>query len=270
MPIPHSSLPHPRMGRQDCSTILAAYLCRDPGKQFGQSRHFLLCPAPTPAIEMAGFDCVPCLFPDDRNFEMAGFRSAPFSDPGGRNGRVCHAQLTEYCRFVRRKTGNRHGREATKDTWAEDFRPANDLDPKDSMKTKAMNTASIEHREGPSPTHDLTDKRVVVVGGKTGIGLGVARAAQAAGANVVVASRRLRLHEKGGKEHEMPVHHLLEQILNEYVETAGLRSGQPLFQSVNSAGTAVTGRALNRYNAWAAIRKRAKAAGFLTPVGCHT
>jgi integrase len=32
----------------------------------------------------------------------------------------------------------------------------------------------------------------------------------------------------------------------------------------------VTGRALNRYNAWAAIRKRAKAAGFLTPVGYHT
>ena len=46
------------------------------------------------------------------------------------------------------------------------------------------------------------------------------------------ARRRLRLHEKGGKEHEMPVHHLLEQILNEYVEAAGLRSGQPLFQSV--------------------------------------
>src|SRR5271154_4188984 len=64
----------------------------------------------------------------------------------------------------------------------------------------------------------------------------------------------------------MPVHHLLEQILNEYVEAAGLRSGQPLFQSVNSAGTAVTGRSLNRCNAWAAIRKRAKAAGFLTPL----
>jgi hypothetical protein len=63
----------------------------------------------------------------------------------------------------------------------------------------------------------------------------------------------------------MPVHHLLEQILNEYIEAAGLQSGQPLFQSVNSAGTAVTGRALNRYNAWAAIRKRAKAAGFSRP-----
>jgi hypothetical protein len=44
----------------------------------------------------------------------------------------------------------------------------------------------------------------------------------------------------------MPVHHLLEQILNEYIVVAGLQSRQPLFQSVNSAGTAVTGRALNR------------------------
>jgi len=32
----------------------------------------------------------------------------------------------------------------------------------------------------------------------------------------------------------------------------------------------MTGRVLNRYNAWSAIRKWAKAAGFLTPVGCHT
>ena len=58
------------------------------------------------------------------------------------------------------------------------------------------------------------------------------------------ARRRLRLHEKGGKEHEMPAHHLLEEILNEYIAAAGLQSGQPLFQSVNSVGTEVTGRAL--------------------------
>jgi hypothetical protein len=55
------------------------------------------------------------------------------------------------------------------------------------------------------------------------------------------------------EEHDMPVHHLLDRILDEYIVVAGLQSGQPLFQSVNSAGTAVTGRALNRYNAWAAI-----------------
>jgi NAD(P)-dependent dehydrogenase (short-subunit alcohol dehydrogenase family) len=53
-----------------------------------------------------------------------------------------------------------------------------------------MNTDSIEHKEEPSPAHNLAGKRVVVVGGKTGIGLGVAQAAQAAGASVVVASRR--------------------------------------------------------------------------------
>src|SRR5437868_9595781 len=82
------------------------------------------------------------------------------------------------------------------------------------------------------------------------------------------ARRRLRLHEKGGKEHDMPVHHLLERILDEYIVVAGLQSGQPLFQSLNSVGTAVTGRALNRYNAWAAIRMRAKSAGFLTLVAC--
>jgi integrase/recombinase XerD len=62
----------------------------------------------------------------------------------------------------------------------------------------------------------------------------------------------------------------LSRILKEYIAAAGLQSRQPLFQSVNSLGTAGTGRALNRYNAGAAIWKRAKAAGFLTPVGCHT
>ena len=32
----------------------------------------------------------------------------------------------------------------------------------------------------------------------------------------------------------------------------------------------LSGPALNRYNAWAAIRKRARNAGFLMPLGCHT
>jgi NAD(P)-dependent dehydrogenase (short-subunit alcohol dehydrogenase family) len=64
------------------------------------------------------------------------------------------------------------------------------LKPKRTCKDKAMNNASIQHKAERSPTHDLTGQRVVVVGGKTGIGLGIARTAQAAGATVVVASRR--------------------------------------------------------------------------------
>ncbi len=53
-----------------------------------------------------------------------------------------------------------------------------------------MSTTSTAPTNTSVPTHDLTGKRVVVVGGKTGIGLGIAQAAHAAGAAVVVASRR--------------------------------------------------------------------------------
>ena len=59
----------------------------------------------------------------------------------------------------------------------------------------------------------------------------------------------------------MPREHVTSDLYGAWIED-GIR--------VNSAGTAVTGRVLNRYNAWAAIRKRAEVAGFLTPVGCHT
>lgn len=51
--------------------------------------------------------------------------------------------------------------------------------------------AKINDLEQPTSSPlSLVGKRVVVVGGKTGIGLGIARAAHAAGASVIVASRR--------------------------------------------------------------------------------
>ena len=53
--------------------------------------------------------------------------------------------------------------------------------------------AAVQHQQDRSgaATLPLAGKKVVVVGGKTGIGLGVAKAAKAAGATVVVASRRI-------------------------------------------------------------------------------
>jgi len=58
-------------------------------------------------------------------------------------------------------------------------------------RTKFMNTA-LNDREPSSPAVlSLAGKKVVVVGGKTGIGLGIAHAAYAAGASVTVASRRI-------------------------------------------------------------------------------
>jgi len=43
----------------------------------------------------------------------------------------------------------------------------------------------------------------------------------------------LRLHEKGGKHHEMPCHHNLEEYLDAYVKTAGIEDDKkgPLFRT---------------------------------------
>ena len=53
-----------------------------------------------------------------------------------------------------------------------------------------MTAVPFDRGEPPIPSYDLTGRRIVVVGGKTGIGLGIAWAAHAAGASVTVASRR--------------------------------------------------------------------------------
>lgn len=59
------------------------------------------------------------------------------------------------------------------------------------MKTNAMSKTNDDQVSTPLPSTSLAGKKVVVVGGKTGIGLGIARAAFAAGASVTVASRRI-------------------------------------------------------------------------------
>ena len=42
--------------------------------------------------------------------------------------------------------------------------------------------------------------------------------------NPFVQGRRhwIRLHENGGKEHDVPRHHRLEQYLHDYIEAAGI------------------------------------------------
>ena len=57
----------------------------------------------------------------------------------------------------------------------------------------------------------------------------------------------LRLHEKGGKRHDVPAHHRAAEALDDYLEAAGLAEPKaPLFQSVDPAGRRLTGRALSR------------------------
>ena len=71
-----------------------------------------------------------------------------------------------------------------------------------------------------------------------------ARVSAACGLNVADIfhqQRRLwvRLHEGGGKFHEMPCHHTLEGYLSEYIERARLAEAgrAPLFQAINGIVT---------------------------------
>jgi site-specific recombinase XerD len=92
--------------------------------------------------------------------------------------------------------------------------------------------------------------------------------------DVYVQNRRLwvRLHEKGGKEHEMPCHHNLEAWLHAYIDGAGLRDDPKgaLFRTVGRGTRQLTATPLPQANAYAMIRRRAAAAGIETKIGNHT
>jgi len=86
----------------------------------------------------------------------------------------------------------------------------------------------------------------------------------------------VRLHEKGGKEHEMPTHHNLDRYLEEYIAAAGIgkdskqdRKG-PLFRTVKGRTGELTTNPLLQSDVWRMIRRRASQAGIETEIGCHT
>ena len=92
--------------------------------------------------------------------------------------------------------------------------------------------------------------------------------------DVYVQNRRLwvRLHEKGGKEHEMPCHHNLEAWLTAYIEGCGLQGDPkgPLFRTIQRGTGQLSDSPLPQGNAHAMIRRRALAVGIETKIGNHT
>jgi len=82
----------------------------------------------------------------------------------------------------------------------------------------------------------------------------------------------VRLHEKGGKEHEMPCHHNLEAYLDEYIGEAGIKEDRKgyLFRSSRGQSRKVSDRPLCTADVFRLVRRRAKAAGIPTLIGCHT
>ena len=80
----------------------------------------------------------------------------------------------------------------------------------------------------------------------------------------------LRLHEKGGKRHDVPAHHRAEEAVEAYLAAGGVDDAKaPLFQSVDRAG-GLSGRPLGRRVVLAMIKRRAVAVGLPATTCCHT
>ncbi|WP_372501187.1 tyrosine-type recombinase/integrase (plasmid) [Tistrella mobilis] len=92
--------------------------------------------------------------------------------------------------------------------------------------------------------------------------------------DVYVQNRRLwvRLHEKGGKRHDMPCHHNLDSWLHDYMEGCALAGDRrsALFRTIARGTGRLSDRAMQQADAYAMIRRRAAAAGIETPIGNHS
>lgn len=80
-----------------------------------------------------------------------------------------------------------------------------------------------------------------------------------------------RLHEKGGKFHEVPAHHKAEEYLDQYLTAIGIAGAQstPLFRSMNRRRR-VTDRRIHRREVLAMIKRRARDAALPDAISCHT
>jgi integrase len=80
-----------------------------------------------------------------------------------------------------------------------------------------------------------------------------------------------RLHEKGGKLHQVPAHHTAEQYLDAYVQAAsiGREKKSPLFRTLDRLGS-LTLRPMTRNDVFRMVKRRARNAGLPPNTCCHT
>jgi site-specific recombinase XerD len=92
--------------------------------------------------------------------------------------------------------------------------------------------------------------------------------------DVYIQGRRtwVRLHEKGGKRHEMPCHHSLEDYLEAYIKGAGIAVDVKgyLFRTARGRSKELTDNPMSQADAFRMIRRRAAGVKILTKIGCHS
>jgi site-specific recombinase XerD len=79
----------------------------------------------------------------------------------------------------------------------------------------------------------------------------------------------LRLAEKGGKAHAVPVHHKAEEYLDAYLAALGNPVKGPLFRAMTKERGFGKGR-LSRIDAFRMVKRRSAAAGLGDTPNCHT
>jgi integrase/recombinase XerD len=80
-----------------------------------------------------------------------------------------------------------------------------------------------------------------------------------------------RLHEKGGKLHDVPAHHNAEAYVDAYLTASEIcnEAKSPLFRSI-SRNRQLTPRRMHRTDVLRMIKRRSRQAGLATRVCCHT
>ncbi len=144
--------------------------------------------------------------------------------------------------------------------------------------------------KGKTPVLEAAEARLLIDGIRTDTLVGLrdraliailffnlARISAVVGVNpehVFVSSHRLRVNllEKGGRLHEIPLHHEAEEYLRAYMDAADLweQKHTPLFRSVFGKTGTLTDKRLSRVNAYHMIKRRARDVGLLSPICCHT
>jgi site-specific recombinase XerD len=87
------------------------------------------------------------------------------------------------------------------------------------------------------------------------------------------AGWQLRLHEKGGKHHEMPCHHALAEELRAYIDAARIaedRKGYLFRTAPGHKADVLLEKPMAQADAWRMIRRRAIAVGIHAPIGNHS
>jgi integrase len=81
--------------------------------------------------------------------------------------------------------------------------------------------------------------------------------------------RWFRLHEKGGKLHDVPAHHRAVEIVDMYLAAISGAKGTPLFRTLDRKGD-LTDQRMSRREVLAMVKRRVRQAGLPSSICCHS